>query len=164
MEYEYFDLVDAKNPLDPETVISLGVPRLPHLMRAKTLAGQYYGIVKPGLITAVHIFRGVRRDLYLDGNMRADKDTYVYRWKPRWDFEWTEDPTHGTIRGLEPVPDTVFTVLVRLHDEPIRVEHLEGNADGSIEHGAWVREDSGLSEGPDGWQSRYDAKIWSKPS
>ncbi|HEB85790.1 MAG TPA: hypothetical protein ENI68_02070 [Gammaproteobacteria bacterium] len=65
---------------------------------------QFYMLVVPGLILTRHIFRGLERPLYCDGDMDADGSKLVYSRAPTLDYEWAggaqgEPVRHGEFRG-----------------------------------------------------------------
>lgn len=121
-----------------------------------TPIAQFYELVGSGLILTRHIFKGLDRRLFCDGNANADKDKLIYTRRPSTDYEWERA---GTLRRLGCPPGKVFAVIVspnekHLADYPI--------IQGWIEHWNWVHEDRGLLEAPEGWLDRYDTRLWTR--
>jgi len=162
---DFFDRTGALDPLapgPPGKVVKLGVERLNRLkLNLRTEISQYWGIIKPGLITAEHIFQGLERGLYYKGNMEADQDVFIYTWKPPLDFVWQGNRISGKPVGRDPSKDKVFAVLVCLYDSPVDTE-LFGQIRGSIEHWSWLKESDQLPSAPFNWEKRYGRKVWSK--
>lgn len=123
-----------------------------------TSLAQFYKLVVPGLILTRHIFSGLVRPLYSDGEMNGDANKYVFVRKPAWDFIW-----FGGANGSEvqkPAPENaVFVVVISKN-----INHLENfpEVNGWIERWNWVEGDSGLDEAPANWVDRYVNKIWTK--
>ena len=66
-----------------------------------TAIAQFYMLVCPGLILAKHIFRGLERPLYCDGDMEADGNKLIYSRKPSFDYEWSGGPNGQEIQRDE---------------------------------------------------------------
>lgn len=128
-----------------------------HASRGKgTAIAQFYMIVSPGLIRAKHIFRGLERPLFCDGDMHADESKLVYSWKPKKDYEWKGDRFSGQTEERVPPQGRVFVTIV----SPNRDKSFPG-IDGWIEHWNWVHESSDLSNAPVESEKRYKEKLWS---
>jgi hypothetical protein len=157
----YKDIVDAPSQTDPKVIVKLGV-RLDTFQRylkrgQRSAIAQYYGIVQEGLMLARHLFRGLKRPLMHNGDMRADQRVLLYTWRSPIDYEWAGTPNYGRPQPISPPPpNRVFVVLVR-EEVPDENEVV-----GSIEHWNWVREDPGLPHAPINWEDRYGSKLWSR--
>lgn len=116
---------------------------------------QFFGIVGPGMIISQHIFQGLKRPMLLGENMGADKDMFVYSWKPQQDCIWDGSPHSGKIKKIAAPPNKVFVVIV----EP--GAHYLGIS-GTIKHWTWVPEDGYLQQAPLNWKTRYTEKLWSQ--
>jgi len=156
----YFDVVDAPCPTDPNSTIRIGIrqERFQYFkdFGLRTAVAQYYGIVRPGLILARHVFRGLKRPLMLGGNMSADKNVLIYSWRPLWDYEWMGTPDQGYPTTKNPPLYRVFVTLVR---------EKEPNSDGisgSIERWNWVIEDPEQPHAPIESAERYGECLWSR--
>jgi hypothetical protein len=156
----YAELVDARSPQNVEQSISVGLKKEVYLQHTrlglKSAKGQFYGIVLPGLTTAMHCFRGLMRPLMLGVDMNADQSVAIYAWKPQDNYEWVGDTPHGTIARLDPPLDQVFVVLVR--EQPTD----DQGASGVILRWYWIREDPMLAGAPVDWQIRFGKKLWSR--
>ena len=155
----YWDIVTALSP-DQEETIRFGVQydTVKSVVREKlsTVVAQYYGIVQEGLQNASHLFRGLKRPLFHEGDSEADGSVLIYSWRPKVDYVWAGSPYNGTPRPKSQVPGRVFVVLVRKTDQ------AEYNVVGNIEHWNWVEEDSKLENAPVDWPDRYIEKLWSR--
>lgn len=123
-----------------------------------TAIAQFYGLVIPGLILTKHIFEGLDRPLFCDGEKTGDRAKLVHARKPGWDFMWSGDHNGSHQRVLAPA-DAVFVVIIS-PNEKHRGQFPE--VDGWIERWNWVGEDPVLSEAPVGWIDRYGKKLWTK--
>lgn len=122
-----------------------------------TEIAQLYGLVIPGLILARHIFKGLDRPLYCDGNEHGDCDKRIYTWKPRHDFIH-DAIKKAEMRILSPT-GKVFAVIVAPN-----IKHKEKYPDikAWIDRWVWVDEDEGLNEASVNWVDRYESKIWTR--
>lgn len=77
-----------------------------------TSIAQFYGLVLPGMILSRHVFKGLRRPLYTDGNIDADKEMLVYTRKPAYDYQWVGSPQDGYLEQLRAPPGKVFAVII----------------------------------------------------
>jgi hypothetical protein len=121
-----------------------------------TKVAQFYGLVKSGLHGAQHLFRGVKRQMEVDGSMNADERVRAYTFRSRYDYVWLGNPHNGQPSALPVTNARVFVVLVR-EEEPV------DDVVGSIEHWTWVREATDLPGAPVDHETRYNHKIWSRP-
>jgi hypothetical protein len=157
----YADVVEAPSPEDHRNTVSLGIRTVrfqEYVKRGLASAiAQYYGIVQDDLMLARHVFRGLRRPLLHNGDMRADKDVLVYTWRSAVDYKWVGTPQQGHPERMNPPPkDQVFVVLVRVE------KANDHGILGSIERWNWIREDPTLPHAPVDWQQRYGIKLWSR--
>ena len=156
----YVELVEAPSPENMEQRIKLGLKKDVYLQQTRlglrSMRGQFYGIVLPGMAIAMHCFRGLQRPLMHNNNMQGDQNVSVYTWKPQDNYEWHGDATLGTIVRLPPPPDSVYAVLVREQAPD------EQGVAGVINRWNWIREDPILPAAPVDWQIRYSRKLWSR--
>ncbi len=156
----YKDIVDAPSPDVQQRKIKLGIRSNTFRQYAKrglrSAIAQYYGIVQDDLTIAQHIFRGLKRPLLHDGDMRADKTVLVYTWCSRRDYEWRGDPNYGGVVERTLPAGRAFVVLVRSREAD------EYGVSGSIEKWNWVEEDPELPCAPVNWGQRYDTRLWSR--
>lgn len=164
VQSEYFHYVTALSPdLDPSegVTVKLGVSRNQFQQLAarcqRTTIGQFWGIVEPGLILAKHCFRGLNRGVCLAEDMDVSARTYVYCWKPRWDYVWVGDPNYGRTAKRTPPDRRVFVVLVTKNRD---VD--EDNVFGTIAHWNWIKESAELSIAPIGHSNRYEQHCWER--
>lgn len=156
----YIEIVEAFSPGDASNRIHVGllkdVYQQHNRLGLRSLRGQFYGIVRPGLLLALHCFQGLKRPLMVGSNKDGDENVFVYTWKPDDDFEWHGDAIQGTIIRLRPPQDSVYAVLVREHP-------LDGQGvSGVITRWNWIRKDDTLEGAPIDWQIRYKQKLWSR--
>ena len=123
-----------------------------------TSLAQFYRLVMPGLILTRHIFEGLSRPLYCDGQMSGDASKFVFTRKPAWDFFWVGGGNGHIVQKRAP-EGAVFVVILSINKNHL-TEYPEVN--GWIERWNWVDEDSGLEEAPEGWVDRYSDLIWSR--
>lgn len=123
-----------------------------------TAIAQFYKIVMPGLILAKHIFKGLERPLYLEGDMEGDANKLVYSWKPKWDYEWEGDRFHGGPARKAPINTRVFVAIISPNNDKGEFPEIAG----WIEHWNWVKENSSLDAAPVEWETRYTEKLWSQ--
>lgn len=164
----YKDTAFLPDPYDKGTALEYGgfahmgvhvdvFRRFQQLGLASAIA-QYYGLVQQGMLFAdiAHLFKGLRRPMALDGNMKADEDVLVYSWRPEWDYEWDwkdQKPIRRT-----PPPERVFVLQVK----PFATPDADGLI-GTVLHWNWVDEDPMLESAPINPQARYTEKLWTKP-
>jgi len=120
---------------------------------------QLYGLVIPGLILSQHLFQGLNRYLYCDGEPKGDCTKYIFSRKPAYDYVW-EGGKHGKETKKFAPNDQVFVLLVSKNNG----KHRDAFPDigGWIEHWNWVDEDPALEDAPLNWVDRYDRKVWSR--
>jgi hypothetical protein len=119
---------------------------------------QFDGIVAPGLIMVQHIFRGLKRPLCTDGDMKGDTKKLVHTWLPANDFDWAN--RYERPRRLASVANCVFVVLISTNHD----RHLEEWPEvyGWIDRWNWVYEDAYLRGAPLNWISRYEEKLFTR--
>lgn len=120
---------------------------------------QFYGLVLPGLISSTHLFQGLNRYLYCDGEAKGDCSKFVFSRKPAYDYVWEGGKYGKESRKFAP-SDQVFVTLVSKTNE----KHRETYPDiaGWVEHWNWIDEDPALEDAPLNWVDRYDWKEWSR--
>ena len=158
MTYKY--VIEAPSPSNPTDTVKFGL-RSDTFEQYRnrslhTSIAEYFAIVRDGLATAKHCFRGVSRPM-ADGNaMDVDQRVIVYTWRSLFAAFWVGSQFDGYWAKRAAPPGCVFAVLVR--EEVIDGEGIVG----SIERWNWIEEDSGLPQAPIDWGSRYGKKLWSK--
>jgi hypothetical protein len=126
-----------------------------------TKCAQFYGLIQPGLMDAIHAFRGLKRPLMKGDNMHGDADIIAYSWRPQHDYIWSRSQFDGHPLQKQPPPGVILVVLVRLFKVPEQYPGL-GAVEGSIEHWSWVMGDPELQFAPIDWQERYEDRLWSR--
>lgn len=156
----YFEIVEALSPEDYHRIVHVGVRYDTFSRHAaaglKSAIAQYYGIVRNGLTNPTHAFQGLKRPLMHNGDVDADRTVVIYSWRPRIDWEWMGDRFSGQAISREPLPNSVFVVLVR------EEENYESGVLGSVEKWNWVAEDSELPDAPVDWNLRYGKMLWTR--
>jgi len=118
--------------------------------------GQLYGVVATGLIFTQHVFQGLRRPMFVEGNKEADEIKQIFTWKAQWDARLLPDASNFERFPAE--PGTVFFVHVSPCSDPTKYSGIYGWAD----HWGWVKEDGSLPGAPIDYGTRYDKRIWSR--
>jgi len=162
---QYVAIVDARSPERSDSVVQVGLRQLTFRQLActgqHTRCAQFYGLIQPGLLDAVHAFRGLKRPLMRAGDMHGDADFVAYSWRPERDYVWEGSQFDGNPIQTVPNRGTVFVVLVHLFKEPEEGPN-HGLIFGSIEHWSWVNGDPLLRFAPVEWEERYDDHLWSR--
>lgn len=123
-----------------------------------TAIAQFYLLVGSGLILARHIFKGLDRKLFCDGNANADEEKLIYTRKPSTDYVWDGGKHGGPIRKECP-PGQVLAVIISPN-----TRHCADypSVKGWIDRWNWIDEDRVLPEAPKNWLDRYDLKLWTR--
>jgi hypothetical protein len=153
----YWDAgLEASSPTDRHATIRLGVPYRTFRVaeRSDLKVAHYFGIVRPGLMGAARLFRGVNRRMKYYDDMAADKSVFAYVWQPSDDVRPVPQ-MDGTmrLRKCPPPPGRVFATLVR----PYRAADSFG-IEGAILHWNWMDGDSNMC--PIDQEERYDQQVW----
>ena len=74
--------------------------------------GQMYGVLETGLISAEHVFEGLRRDMYVREDMNAAKRKLAVSWAAKRDSELIGDRFAPTLRFVEAPVNRVFVVYI----------------------------------------------------
>ena len=124
-----------------------------------TAIAQLFGLALPGTILSRHVFQGLKRPLYTDGNINADAEKLIYTRKPAFDCIWSGGPQDGLIKRTAPPSGCVFAVYVSPN-----IKHKQSfpDVDGWINYCTWIEEDQALSEAPTDWVGRYTRKLWTR--
>ncbi len=96
--------------------------------------GQLYGIVEPGAIIANHIYKGLNRAMYINGDSKADKTKIVYCLSPSRDYKLSGDKFSPTLKELDCPENCVFVIIVSPNEELTNFPDIKG----WIEHWSWV--------------------------
>ena len=118
---------------------------------------EFFDLVLRGTILTRHVFKGLRRELFTDGDRNADKQMFVYTRKPAFDVVWIRPGNRW--ERIDPPKGNVFAVIVRPN---IKHRDRYPEIDGWINAWPWVDEDAGLAEAPEDWVDRYDLKLWTR--
>ena len=123
-----------------------------------SLIAQFYGLVVNGLILTKHCFKGLRRDLFCDGQQGGQSKKYALVRKPAYDYVWEGGRNGKEVKKVAP-DSSVFVVLISENAHKENFPTIEG----WIDRWCWVQEDSGpLEDTPEGWVDRYEQKIWTQ--
>jgi len=121
--------------------------------------GQLYGIVGPSLIFAEHVFRGLKRDMYVRGDSRADVKKLAITWTQNRDAAWVGDEITGGIEYRDSEPNRVFVVYASPNEMLGKFPSVFAWA----EHWTWLPADPRLRGAPIGYDERFEEQIWIKP-
>jgi hypothetical protein len=124
-----------------------------------TVIAELFGMVLPNTIMTRHIFRGLKRPLFTDGDKNADRKKLIYTRKPADDCLWLGGAQGGTVHRVPAPPGGVFAVYASPND---RHKDSYPGIDGWINYWTWLDEDAALPEAPVDWPSRYTQKIWTR--
>jgi len=169
---KYFCSVEAlspedKDPPEGKNIAKFGVPLalLENLrnQRLPTALADFFGNIKNGngLILTEHVFSGLDRGMYHDGDPESDRRMLIYSRKPK--FCWRFDTEPGRNRGnlvREDAPHgRVFVVLIQ------QLETIDDEGvSGIIRRWNWIREAVGLPGAPIEYDDRYYKRLWSRTS
>lgn len=152
------EAVDYRS-VDPHAVLKLGISKNAILNRARRgqtwALGQLYGVVAPGLIMTDHIFQGLRRPMSVNGDSQADEAKLVFTWAARQDAQMTRE---GELRFVAAPIETVFFTIASPNGD--RNQHPDIFA--WIENWGWLQAHSTLSGAPTEYDTRYDARVWTR--
>jgi len=117
---------------------------------------QLANIVRTGLITAKHIFRGLKRPLLYEDDKDGDIQKLVFTWAPPWDYDWELDkrfdPNGMTKR--KPPAGLVYAVSTTPNNKP-----AFPSVKFWIDRWYWIDEDPTDAGHPIDWKNRYEAKL-----
>src|SRR5580692_4703778 len=89
----YVHIVEARSPENHSNIIKLGVNQASFQQfiqrNLSFVIAQFYGIIQPGLLEAVHAFKGLKRPLMQADDMQADQHIIAYSWRPQFDYVWS---------------------------------------------------------------------------
>ena len=121
-----------------------------------TPIGQLYGVVAPGLIHALHLFRGLKRGMMIGNNRDAAASRLIASWAQPRDARLVGTGQDPKLKYLDAPPNRVFVVTISMN------EMLEGFPQiyGWIDHWTWVGADPDETGAPIEWKARYDERIW----
>lgn len=113
----------------------------------------------PGLIVAKHIFEGLERPLYNDGDENGDVNKRIYVWRPRYDYIFNRGKM-AEMRVLAP-ENKVFVVIVTPNTRP---KHAANYPDikAWIDRWGWVEMDQGPDEMPIDWVDRFNIRLMTR--
>jgi hypothetical protein len=140
--------------------VAMAMPQIRRLAeRGQSWAlGQMYGVVGPGLIFARHLFRGLRRDMYVQDDKNAAAKKLVATWARERDAELIGPKSDMTLRHVAAPANRVFAVYISVNEMVTDFPDVYGWAD----HWAWIAADPILPGAPIDWNSRYDERLWSR--
>jgi hypothetical protein len=120
------------------------------------MVGQLYGVIGPGLIMAQHVFQGLKRDMYVRNDSRADVKKLAITWAHPGDAVFLGDQFAGELEyGLAP-KDRVFAVYVSPNEMLDTFPSIHGWA----EHWTWIAADRNTPGAPINWDTRFERRIW----
>ncbi|MDX8480765.1 hypothetical protein RFN28_20165 [Mesorhizobium sp. VK24D] len=120
--------------------------------------GQLYGVVGPGLIFAQHVFQGLKRDMLVRNDMKADEKKLAVSWPAPQDAKLVGGPQNGRLEFYPAPAQCVFVVYISPNEMIEQFPDIYGWA----EHWTWVAENHDLAGAPIESESRYGNKLWSK--
>jgi hypothetical protein len=125
----------------------------------RTILGQWYGIVQPGLILTQHVFEGLKRGMLVDHDGRADMKKLAFTWAAKRDATLVGPAHDARVEFCDAPKDRVFVVYVSPNEMLEQYPDIAGWA----EHWAWVAANPSLPAAPVDSDSRYDRRLWSAP-
>jgi hypothetical protein len=151
----YWDVVEASGFTDRNTRVKLGVPykSFQIVERVGTLVAHYHYLVRPGIMHAARLFRGVQRPMKCEDDMAADQKVLIYMWRPDANYEWVGGRHSSAFPARYPPPaNEVFVALVRPFLEPD-----SDGISGALLKWNWIDGDLTSFD----WKRRYNEEIWS---
>ena len=150
----YSDVLEAPSFTDSSKAIKLGVPHevFGIIESVGTIVAHYRYIVRPGLLQAKFLCRGMDRDMKVGDDKYAGAKVVSYVWRPNADYEWTggRDSRAFPLRFDAPL-GRVYVALARPFDK--QDEH---GVSGLLLRWNWIY---GRIESFD-CKHRYDDTIW----
>ncbi len=143
---------------DPHSIRKIGVSKSAIQHRADRgqswELGQLYGVLATGIISATHIFQGLRRPMSVNGDMEADKSKLIFTWVAHRDAQLSRE---GQISYCAAPLGAVFFVIVSPNLMIDRYPDIYGWA----ERWGWLEAHSTLRGAPIDFDTRYDTRLWS---
>jgi len=125
----------------------------------RTKVGQLYGVVGPGLIFAEHVYQGLKRDMYVRGDSRADVKKLAITWRYQRDATWVGDAFTGGIEYHAVPNNRVFAVYASPNEMLENFPSICGWA----EHWTWLPADQTIKGAPIDWNTRFEKELWVNP-
>lgn len=120
--------------------------------------GQMFGVMGPGLILARHVFKGLRREMFVGDDKRAASDKLALSWRPERDARLAGPKENPILEFNDAPKDRVFVVYISLNQMLGDFPDIYGWA----EHWAWVQQSAELPEAPVEYEVRFDNRLWSR--
>ena len=120
---------------------------------------QFYGLLQNKMHLTEHVFRGLERKLYSDGNMNGSASKLVYTRKAAYDWVWVGSKTDGRPMQIAAPAACVFAVFVSPN---VRHRSDYPNVDGWINHWTWIDEDIAKPGAPENWSERFTKQVWTR--
>jgi hypothetical protein len=117
--------------------------------------GQFYGVLSTGLISADHIFCGLRRRMSVNGNSHADSNMLIFTWVAHRDAEMSRE---GELTFCAAEVGSIFFVIVSKNTDQDTYPDIYGWA----ERWGWLPGHSTIKGAPVDFDSRYDTRVWSQ--
>ena len=120
------------------------------------MLGQLYGIIEQDLINPKHIYLGLNRAMYVNGDAEADASKLVYCLKPKFDFTLAGDKFSPTLQHRSaPEGGPVFAVIISPNEDLTNFPDIAG----WIEHWSWVDSCPNDSSKPVNHDTRYGDRL-----
>lgn len=120
---------------------------------------QFYGLLQNKMQMTEHIFMGLERKLYSDGNTNGSASKLVYTRKDAYDWVWNGDKTNGRPMQIAAPSGCVFAVFVSPN---VRHRSAFPSVDGWINHWTWIDEDIAKPGAPENWSERFTKQVWTR--
>ena len=120
---------------------------------------QFYGLLQNKMHLTDHIFRGLERKLYSDGDMNGSAMKLVYTRKAAYDWVWSGSKYDGRPEQIPAPTGCVFSIFVSPN---IRHRQAFPEIDGWINHWTWIDEDIAKPGAPENWSERFTKQVWSR--
>jgi hypothetical protein len=121
--------------------------------------GQMYGVVGTGLIMTRHVYKGLKRDMYVREDKDAAAKKLVATWAAPRDAELVGEEHNSYLSYVDAPAGRVFAVYISPNEMLTDFPDIHGWA----EHWAWIAADPSVAGAPIDWNSRYDSRVWSSP-
>ncbi len=123
------------------------------------MLGQWYGIAQPELVSTRRIYKGLKREMYLDHNPDAAGEKLIFILSPASDCYLAGDKFNPYKQYCGAPEGCVFAIIVSVNRNLNDYPDIHGWA----ENWTWLPADPAVQHAPIDFKSRYDDEIWVKP-
>lgn len=144
---------------DMESPVLMAIPMSQIQKRAdrglRHILGLLYGNIEPGLIMAKHVYKGLNRAMYVNGNSNADTTKYAYCWTPNADYYLGGNRFSPELVKKNAPVGRVFVAIISPNEDLTNFPDVRG----WIEHWSWVDSCPNDATRPIDHENRYEDKV-----